>query len=553
VAHLQRSAVRHVTGWTCGRLPRKVGSQFQLFIRSLDALEPRVLADGGLVRALRAPFFSPDGQWVGFFGGSELRKIRVSGGPVVTICKVEAEVILGASWGDDDSIVFAIAARSGRRGLMIVSASGGEPRVLTAAEPDRGEAGHLYPYVLPQSRGVMFHVQAPGRPTFEGKLVVLDTASGERREIAAAGVAGEYVPGHVVYADPQGALQMQRFDLARLTPTGQPTALGERVHVPALGQPLFSAAATGALAYVSPFQGSDREVVRSLTWVDRQGREEGMTAPPRAYEVARLSPDGTRIALDIRDQENDIWIWSIDRGALTRLTSGPTLDMAPIWTPDSRRIVWSSTREVPNPTLYWQAADGTGAPERLEFEELSGFPGSVTPDGQDLLYFAAPNLIKRLRLTGDHRVELVMRGSSFMITPEVSPDGRWIAYQSDESGAPEIYVRPYPNIDSGRVQISSERGTRPMWNRNGRELFFLDAQGRLSVAPITVSGGTLWPGAVRRVLDTAYHAGFTTRGFNLRGYDVSPDGQRFLMIKNTDEASGKGAVITMVLNWLRVP
>ena len=318
--------------------------------------------------------------------------------------------------------------------------------------------------------------------------------------------------------------------------------------MPSVGQPLFSVAAAGALAFVPALAGASPETLRSLVWVNRQGQEEPIAVPPRTYAVARLSPDATRVALDIRDEANDIWIWSIDRGALTRLTSGPTIDMAPIWTPDSRRIVWSSTRDSASPALYWQAADGTGAPERLGSTGPTVFPGTVTPDGTSLLFFGG-NTIRRLQLTGERNVSSALEGSSLLLTPELSPDGRWVAYQSNESGGPEIYIRPYPNVDEGRSQISTQGGSRPLWSRNGRELFFLDADARLSVAPISVSGNTLVPGAVRRLLNTAYYPGFTTRGMNLRGYDVSPDGQRFLMIKANEGASDNRSVMTIVLNW----
>jgi Tol biopolymer transport system component len=168
-----------------------------------------------------------------------------------------------------------------------------------------------------------------------------------------------------VYADPQGQLYALPFDLATLKALGPATALAERAYVPTIGQAMLSAEFSGAIAFLPALEGANSESARLLVWVDRQGREEPLAAPPRAYAVARLSPDGTRIALDVRDEGNDIWVWSLDRGVLTRLTSGPTLDMAPVWTPDGRRIIWTSTRNDISPTLYWQAADGTGSAERL--------------------------------------------------------------------------------------------------------------------------------------------------------------------------------------------
>ncbi|HEX7795735.1 MAG TPA: hypothetical protein VF456_15340, partial [Vicinamibacterales bacterium] len=233
---------------------------------------------------------------------------------------------------------------------------------------------------------------------------------------------------------------------------------------------------------------------------------------------------------------------------LSRLTSGPTLDMAPIWTPDGRRIIWSSTRDNSNPTMYWQPADGTGNPVRLGSPGIS-FPGSVTPDGQTLFFFSTGNFLYRMPLGQAGAAERLLGPLPSLLTPEVSPDGRWIAFQSNESGKPEVYVRPYPNIDGGRWQISTNQGSRPAWSRNGRELFFLDGTERVNAASIGVSGDTLVPGAPRRLLETAYYPGFTSRGGNIRGYDVTADGQRFLMIKGSANASESRSEMTIVLNW----
>jgi len=525
-----------------------VGGVPRMFIRRLDTLEPRQLVESLLVRT---PFFSPDSQWVGFFDGPALRKVPASGGPPVTICQTIGGGF-GASWGDDDSIVFAAApirkGATGYPGLMSVPASGGEPKALTTFDPERGEGRHAFPFVLPRSRGVLFGAATTGRDSsIAGRLMVLDRTSGERREISRSAGAAEYVDGHVIFSDLQGRLESMPFDLSTLKPSGPATPLADRVHVPTVGQPMFSTAGSGALAFLAPLEGAHADVLRTLVWVTRQGREEPIAAPSRAFASARLSPDATRIALDIRDEENDIWIWSIDRGVLSRLTSGPTLDMAPIWTPDGRRIIWSSTRDNNNPTLYVQAADGTGSPDRLASGGIA-FPGSVTPDGRTVLAFNGSFILQR-PLAGEGPAERLLGPSQTSLTPEVSPDGRWLAYQSNESGQPEVYVRPYPKIDDGRWQISTDRGTRPAWSRNGRELFFLDGTDRLSVAPIAVNGSTLIPGAPRQLLEKAYYPGFTSRGSNLRGYDVSPDGQRFLMIKSTEGASGSQSVMTIVVNW----
>ncbi|MCC7180982.1 MAG: PD40 domain-containing protein [Acidobacteria bacterium] len=527
----------------------------RLYIRTLDQLEPRPLVAGALVRT---PFFSPDSQWVAFFEGATLKKVPVSGGPPVEIARITGGGAFGASWGDDGSIVFGsrIPGRETGIPLMLVPASGGEPIALTTVDPG-SENADTFPVWLPQSRGVLFRMYIAIRPaSSETRLMLLDRATGERREIAAAVSGADFVAGRIVYADPQGQLYGLPFDPSTLTALGPATALAERVHVPPVGQAMFSAAFSGALAFLPALDGPGAERGRSLVWVDRQGREEPLAAPPRAYAVPRLSPDGTPVALDIRDEDSDIWIRSLDRGVMTRLTSGPTLDMAPVWTPDGRRIIWTSTRDAANPTLYWQAADGTGAAERLNGPGIA-FPGSVTPDGKAVLSWGAAAVnssgaaagIFRTALFGERSLDRVLGPMQGVLTPEVSSDGRWLAYESNESGQPEIYVRPYPNVDDGRWQISTERGSRPAWSRNGRELFFLDGTDRLSVASIAVSGNTLAPGAPRRLLESAYYPGFSSRGVNLRGYDVSLDGQRFLMIKGPADAAASQTVLTVVSNW----
>lgn len=251
---------------------------------------------------------------------------------------------------------------------------------------------------------------------------------------------------------------------------------------------------------------------------------------------------------------NDIWIWSLDRGVMTRLTSGPTLDMAPVWTPDGRRIIWTSTRENANPTLYWQAADGTGSAEPVTGPALA-FPGSVTPDGQAVPWSSGGFAIMRTSLTGERRTNRVLGPLSSVLTPDVSPDGRWLAYQSNESGQPEVWVRPYPAVDAGRWQMSTGRGSRPAWSRSGRELSFLDGTDRLSVVSIAVNGNTLVAGVPRRLLDAAaYYPGFSSRGAYLRGYDVSPDGQRFFHDQGpggrgrvADGADGRGQLAAALM------
>jgi serine/threonine-protein kinase len=229
--------------------------------------------------------------------------------------------------------------------------------------------------------------------------------------------------------------------------------------------------------------------------------------------------------------------------------------MAPVWTPDGRRIIWASTRDSTNPALYWQAADGTGTPERRGGVGAAQFPTAITPDGRYLLFFTVGGVsaINRMSLRGEPDVETILRGLGQSINADLSPDGKWLAYESDESGQTEVYARPYPNLEAGRWQLSAEGGTRPVWARSGRELFFLDSTQHLSVVPIAVSANALVPSAARRVFENTYYPGFTSRGIALRGYDVSPDGARFLMIKGANDDAASQSVVTIALNWSPTP
>jgi serine/threonine-protein kinase len=323
-----------------------------------------------------------------------------------------------------------------------------------------------------------------------------------------------------------GTLRGVRFDPDRLEVQGDPVPVAEQVTTAGSGAGDYALSRNGTLIYV-PGAGTAGVSARSLVWVTRQGREEPIKAPPRAYFALRLSPDGTRVALDIRDQENDIWIWDMVRQTLTRLTFDQALDVFPAWTPDGRRIVFSSPRDGPN-NLFQQAADGTGTVEPLVKTPNVKFPSSFTPDGRQLVIVESipesGNDIRVVALDGKRDTVPLISTKFTENNPALSHDGRWLAYESNESGRVQIYVQPFPNVNAG---------TKPVWARSGRELFYLDAEDKLTVVPVQPSGSTFTAGNPSKILDTAYFAGVT----QARPYDVSPDGQRFLTIKNINPAS----------------
>ncbi len=589
----------------------------QLVVRAIDQLEAQPLT---ATANARVPFLSPDGRWVGFFAAQEMKKVSITGGPAITLCRTTTGPPRGASWAPDDTIIFASADTA--TGLLRVPAGGGDPKVLTIPDRAHGESDHYFPSVLPGGRGVLFTIAAAQGPE-NAQVAVLDLRTGQRKTLVRGGSHAEYVDpsalreaqgrpeqgrgatgsgqGYLVYAA-AGSLRAVRFDLDRLEVTSDPVPVVEQVMMSNTGAADFAISRSGTLIFVPGAAGALLAgAQRSLVWVNRQGREEPIKALLRAYTAPRLSPDGTRVAVGIRDQEQDIWIWDLGRQTLTRLTFDATLDDYPVWTPDSRRIIFSSQRAGP-PNLYWQAADGTGAIERLTTSPNPQLMNSISPDGSRLLFFevmpktgsdimsltlgSAPSAARgtgpssasapsagsgQARPAGPStslsagpgptvsaaetpaqpaqgRTDVLVQTTFAELNAEVSPDGRWLAYASNESGQNQIYVRPFPNVNAGRWQVSTSGGTRPVWARSGRELFYLDVNNQLTAVPVQTTGSTFSAGNPVKLFEGRYYT-----GSNLRTYDVSPDGQRFLMIKDSAPSdqppTATPASLVVVLNW----
>jgi serine/threonine-protein kinase len=278
---------------------------------------------------------------------------------------------------------------------------------------------------------------------------------------------------------------------------------------------------------------------RSLVWVDRMGHEEPVVAPMRAYTFPRISPDGTRVALDIRDQEQDIWIWGFARETLTRFTFGPATDQSPAWTPDGLRILFSSRRVGP-PNLFWQAADGTGAVERLTESPNLHYAAVVTPDGSRVVFRedGQQHDLMLMPMQPPRRPQPLIQTMFSERNGEIAPNGRWLAYESNESGREEIYVRPFPEVSGGRWQISTGGGRMPLWSRNGQELFYVSQDE--AIMGVRVEPGPSWRSSTpTRILRGQYF--FANAG---RTFDIAPDGRRFLMIKGGgSEAAPRNLVV----------
>jgi eukaryotic-like serine/threonine-protein kinase len=494
----------------------------QIFVRALDALEPVAVFTG----APLGLFVSPDGQWIGFTDrNGTLKKVAVSGGPAVTLASLDIAGPSGATWAPDDTII--VATESTATGLQRVSASGGPIAVLTRPDPAKGEADHAWPEMLPGGRHVLFTVTALTGGLGAAQVAVLDLQTGTYRVLLRGGSHAHYVPsGHLVYGE-AGTLRAVAFDPAGMEVRGTPLTVVPDVVTSTQGGVNAVVAADGTLAYLSV--GGAGGEPRTLVWVDRQGREAPIEAPARPYFLPALSPDGTRVAVFANDGENDVWLWDLGRRTFTRLTVVPGRDVVPVWTPDSRRVIFSSER-AGGRNLFWQAADGTGEAERLtESPDSPQYPLAVSPDGRQLIFSdQTPKTsidLMVMELDGTRRVTPLVQSQFTERNGTLSPDGRWLAYEANDSGTFEIYVRPYPEVNGGRWVVSAAGGTKPIWR--GQELFYVAPSGALM--QVGVGRGPSWSATTPSLVVREGY--FTNPVWWGRSYDVSLDGQRFLMIK----------------------
>jgi eukaryotic-like serine/threonine-protein kinase len=500
----------------------------QLYLRAMASPDARPIPG---TEGATNPFFSPDGQWLGFFTGGKLRKVSVSGGAAVTLG--DAIQPQGASWSSQGMIAFGSEPAAV---LLQVSDAGGTPQALTHL--DKGETDHDWPEFLPGDKTVLF--AASGDDRANGQIAIQSLATGARRNLMQGATHPHYAPsGQLVYAQ-TGRLMAVPFDLQRLSLTGAAVPVVEGVlQSTSSGAAQYSFSATGSLVYVA---GAVQATVQNkLVWVSRNGAEQPLSAPLREYGLPQLSPDGRRLAVGIADQ---VWLYDLSREALSRFTFEGDLNAAPVWTPDGKRIAFRSNKEGPF-NVFWQVADGSGGLERLTMSKNGQGPSSWSPDGQ-LLAFDEVNPNKRFEIwvlrIGDRKAQPFLQTRFNEAAPRFSPDGRWLAYNSDESGRYEVYVQPYPG-PGGKWQISTGGGTEPAWNPNGRELFYCSEDKMMAVDIATQPGFAA--GRPRMLFEGRY--GDSPNPL-IANYDVSPDGQRFLMTKESEQSSS-ATQINVVLNW----
>jgi eukaryotic-like serine/threonine-protein kinase len=510
-----------------------------LWIRRLDSLEATPLAG---TEGAALPFWSPDSRSLGFFGASNLKRIDIYTGAVQVLCAVTRG--RGGSWHRDGVIVFSASDRSA---ISRISATGGDPQPLTTLEP--GQLSHRFPSFLPDGRRFLYYLQ--NETTGNGGTFVGDLDGAPSRRVLASDSAAVYAPpAHVVFVR-QGTLFAQRFDASRLAVAGDPVSLAGGVSSEGAA-PAFSVSATGILTYRT---GSGEE--QQYAWFDRTGRLIEAVGPPGNYRGVDLSPDGQRMAVHRHDGDGgDIWVFD-PRGTTTRVTFDPSQDnLSPIWSPDGRRIAFGSWRNG-KWGIYEKQAEATEEDHLLTESELPKLPAAWSPDGRSIVYWlhnprATFFDMWLLPRSGDMRPQPLISTRFYEGHAQVSPDGRWLAYVSNENGIMQVYVRSFPSGD--RVwPVSTGAGVTPRWGRNGKELFYVTSydHGTLMTIPVRREADRFEPGAPRALFDT----GIVTPPHSTtipmyHTYAVAPDGQRFLIPRPVSMLrESTPTPITVVVNW----
>jgi serine/threonine-protein kinase len=521
---------------------RGADGKIRLYARLLYQSEATPLA--GTENA-SSPFFSPDGEWIGFFADGKLKKISVEGGAAVTLC--ETPVGRGGSWGDDGNIVFAPNIIGP---LMRIPSAGGAPAPATKLNP--GERTHRWPQLLPGNQALLFTASSTSGNYNDANIDVVSLKTGERKSIARGGFCPRYLPsGHLVYIH-DDTLFAAPFDLGRLAVAGAAVPVLAGV-ASGVGAGDFAFAQAGAFLYVA---GHGTQGGWQIVWLDGSGKRQSLHATPGVYLSLHFSPDGKRLAFSQRGM--DIWVKDIERDTVSRLSFFPGTNSWPVWTPDGKYIVFRSDTPAA-PGLYLVRSDGSGEAQRLMDGKGLPTPFSFSPDGKRLAFCATGNGgsqdIFTAAVEGEAGHQRLGKPELFLGTPYIkgepafSPDGRWIAYTSNESGTIEVYVRPFPGgiSGSGKYQISTGGGVSPAWSRDGRELLFATPDDRLMSVSYTVKNGSFVPGKLRLWTPSALRRMDVVNAYGSNYYDLAPDGKRVAAF--TSEA-GSGMTPVTHLNFL---
>jgi serine/threonine-protein kinase len=526
---------------------RNESGKLQLYTRLLNQSQANPLA--GTENAGN-PFFSPDARWIGFFADNKLKKISVDGGAAVTLC--DAPVGRGASWGEDGNIVAALNSQN--TALTRIPSAGGSPTPVTKLRP--GEVTHRWPQVLPGGKAILFTASGTPGNFNDADIDLISLETGEQKTIQRGGFYPRYFPissetGYLLYLH-QSTLFAMPFDLRRLAPAGSSSPILEDVS--------SNGSAGGDLAFAAPnATGHDLFVYlsggpsegRFINWIFPSGSMQPLLQPG-SYFTPKFSPDGKRLAFSmITGSGEDVWVRDLGREASSRLTFLPGVNRAPVWTPDGKSIVFSSTNPTA-PGIYWIRSDGSGEVQRLTDGKLIETPSSFSPNGKYLAFsqpgnggsediFIAP-------FEGDSKHPRLGKAELFLGTqyderhPVFSPDGRWIAYQSDESGPFQIYVRPFPG-PGGRWQVSTGGGLFPTWSPSRELLFETSPDSRVMASPYAAQGDS-FTSSVPRLWSESH---LFPMGLQLN-YDLAPDGKRLAAIVAADEATPVSQ-LTLLVNF----
>jgi Tol biopolymer transport system component len=502
-----------------------------LWLRDLDSLNSRVLPG---TSGASFPFWSPDSRWVGFFADSKLKKIDVTGGPALTLC--DAPQARGGAWNQDDVIVYGRISST----LFRVPAAGGTPAALTEPDAAAGEFSHRWPWFLPDGRHFLYTARSGDVQKARIYADRTDAKPGvkARKEIVAADSNAVYAAGYLLFVR-ERTLMAQPFDTSKLETTGEAVPIAEQVdYFSQQGLGHFSVSTNGTLVLSSGAGGGNK---KQLTWFDRSGKAGGSVGMPADIGWARISPDGSTVAADRADETggHDIWLHDLARGTNTRFTFGPGANLLPVWSGDGSRIAFTTIGGIGG-RRYVKALNGVGAAEALDKDPNAGGIADWSGDGryiiEDLSDPKTRNDIWVIPQFGDKKPFPYLNSEYMEGNARLSPNGQWLAYVSDESKRPEVYVQTFPE-HGGKWPISTSGADHPVWSREGRELYFIGADRKLMAVEVKGDGKSFQASVPKPLFQVAALAQF----------DVSKDGRFLIQVPVRQAATN--VPLTVVVNW----
>ena len=491
-------------------------ARWQLYVRALDEVAARPIVPVSVV----APVFSPDGLWIAFGDGWRIKKVPAAGGTVIDVCLAGRGGVRGLTWASNDVIVFGTDDEQ-VAGIRRVAANGGESVALTTRDVSK-DLSHFWPIGVPGGRFIIFAVQLKASPGFDdADIDLVPLAGGERRHLIHGGIPIRVLPtGHLLFTRGHDIFAIP-FDAVRGEVHGTAVSV---LPWPGAG---IAVSDTGIVVMT---QGGADSGARGLVWVEHERGSTPVTLPEKGYFDPRLSPDGQRVVVEAADVGDDIWVADLRRGTTTRLTFDPGEDETPAWSPDGRWVAYASSRAGQQRVIYRKAADGSGSEEKLWAAPEHMHVDDWAQDGRSLLLTVDARASKTdlwvLPLDGSGNARPLINSGFAEENARFSPDGRWLAYESDESGRVEVYVQRFPGL-GGKVQVSTDSGKQAVWSRDGRQLFYRGG-GKLMAVSVT-PGDPIQLGVATPLIDDT----FVSKGDNHVGYDVAADGRRFLFARET--------------------